>query len=221
MQTVSVSLSLTASTIIQLTYVQINSSAKSECEYLKPFPCSCPCPTILCASSQPLYGNSCPINYSLHTFGRPAKFNRFMHTRKLLADQQTALSHSPTLLSLSATHALAFRSLVSFLFCLFHSVASLPFSTQVAASLFLLSSLQLARKKYKYKVKLKFFLCAPPLDYLDYIYLFFIALLSLSLSLCLAGSMSNKPILYYAPRSPPCRSVQLTAAALGIELDLR
>lgn len=33
--------------------------------------------------------------------------------------------------------------------------------------------------------------------------------------------MSNKPILYYAPRSPPCRAVQLTAAALGIELDLR
>ncbi|XP_017054431.1 glutathione S-transferase 1 [Drosophila ficusphila] len=33
--------------------------------------------------------------------------------------------------------------------------------------------------------------------------------------------MSAKPILYYAPRSPPCRAVQLTAAALGLELDLR
>lgn len=108
MQTVSVSLSLTASTIIQLTHKQINSSAKSECEYRKPFPCSCPCPSILCASSQPLYGNSCPINYSLHTFGRPAKFNRFMHTRKLLADQQTALSRSLPLSSpsLPLTHLL-------------------------------------------------------------------------------------------------------------------
>ncbi|EDW48471.1 glutathione S-transferase 1 [Drosophila sechellia] len=33
--------------------------------------------------------------------------------------------------------------------------------------------------------------------------------------------MSAKPILYYAPRSPPCRAVLLTAAALGLELDLR
>ncbi|KAH8415923.1 hypothetical protein KR222_003914 [Zaprionus bogoriensis] len=33
--------------------------------------------------------------------------------------------------------------------------------------------------------------------------------------------MSNKPVLYYTPRSPPCRAVQLTAAALGLELDLR
>ncbi|ALC40878.1 CG5224 [Drosophila busckii] len=33
--------------------------------------------------------------------------------------------------------------------------------------------------------------------------------------------MSNKPVLYYAPRSPPCRAVLLTAAALGVELDLR
>ncbi|XP_062133489.1 glutathione S-transferase 1 [Drosophila sulfurigaster albostrigata] len=33
--------------------------------------------------------------------------------------------------------------------------------------------------------------------------------------------MSNKPVLYYAPRSPPCRAVLLTAAALNIELDLR
>ncbi|KPU76197.1 uncharacterized protein Dana_GF11968 [Drosophila ananassae] len=33
--------------------------------------------------------------------------------------------------------------------------------------------------------------------------------------------MSAKPVLYYAPRSPPCRAVLLTAAALGLELDLR
>ncbi|KAH8237434.1 hypothetical protein KR038_011714 [Drosophila bunnanda] len=33
--------------------------------------------------------------------------------------------------------------------------------------------------------------------------------------------MSSKPILYYAPRSPPCRAVLLTAAALNLELDLR
>ncbi|KAI8038787.1 glutathione S-transferase 1 [Drosophila gunungcola] len=33
--------------------------------------------------------------------------------------------------------------------------------------------------------------------------------------------MSAKPILYYAPRSPPCRAVLLTAAALDLELDLR
>ncbi|SPP75846.1 glutathione S-transferase 1 [Drosophila guanche] len=33
--------------------------------------------------------------------------------------------------------------------------------------------------------------------------------------------MSGKPVLYYAPRSPPCRAVLLTAAALGLELDLR
>ncbi|KAH8370357.1 hypothetical protein KR093_003137 [Drosophila rubida] len=33
--------------------------------------------------------------------------------------------------------------------------------------------------------------------------------------------MSNKPVLYYTPRSPPCRAVRLTAAALNIELDLR
>jgi len=32
---------------------------------------------------------------------------------------------------------------------------------------------------------------------------------------------SSKPVLYYAPRSPPCRAVLLTAAALSIELDLR
>ncbi|KAH8401188.1 hypothetical protein KR009_003559 [Drosophila setifemur] len=33
--------------------------------------------------------------------------------------------------------------------------------------------------------------------------------------------MSSKPVLYYAPRSPPCRAVLLTAAALDLELDLR
>lgn len=33
--------------------------------------------------------------------------------------------------------------------------------------------------------------------------------------------MSSKPVLYYTPRSPPCRAVLLTAAALGVELDLR
>ncbi|EDW36411.1 GL17783 [Drosophila persimilis] len=33
--------------------------------------------------------------------------------------------------------------------------------------------------------------------------------------------MSDKPVLYYTPRSPPCRAVLLTAAALGLELDLR
>lgn len=33
--------------------------------------------------------------------------------------------------------------------------------------------------------------------------------------------MSSKPVLYYAPRSPPCRAVMLTAAALGLELNLR
>ncbi|XP_016984869.1 glutathione S-transferase 1 [Drosophila rhopaloa] len=33
--------------------------------------------------------------------------------------------------------------------------------------------------------------------------------------------MSAKPIFYYAPRSPPCRAVLLTAAALGVKLDLR
>ncbi|XP_011181556.2 glutathione S-transferase 1 [Zeugodacus cucurbitae] len=33
--------------------------------------------------------------------------------------------------------------------------------------------------------------------------------------------MSSKPVLYYAARSPPCRAVLLTAAAIGLELDLR
>ncbi|XP_073814215.1 glutathione S-transferase 1-like [Musca autumnalis] len=33
--------------------------------------------------------------------------------------------------------------------------------------------------------------------------------------------MSKKPVLYYTPRSPPCRAVLLTAAALGVELELR
>ncbi|XP_004533514.1 glutathione S-transferase 1 [Ceratitis capitata] len=33
--------------------------------------------------------------------------------------------------------------------------------------------------------------------------------------------MSTKPVLYYSPRSPPCRAVLLTAAAIGVELDLR
>ena len=33
--------------------------------------------------------------------------------------------------------------------------------------------------------------------------------------------MSNKPTLYYNVISPPCRSVLLTAAALGIELELK
>ncbi|XP_013104877.1 glutathione S-transferase 1 [Stomoxys calcitrans] len=33
--------------------------------------------------------------------------------------------------------------------------------------------------------------------------------------------MSKKPVLYYTPRSPPCRAVLLTAAALGVDLDLR
>ncbi|EDW85715.1 uncharacterized protein Dwil_GK23004 [Drosophila willistoni] len=33
--------------------------------------------------------------------------------------------------------------------------------------------------------------------------------------------MSRKPVLYYAPRSPPCRSVLLTAAALDVDLELR
>ncbi|XP_023297286.1 glutathione S-transferase 1 [Lucilia cuprina] len=31
----------------------------------------------------------------------------------------------------------------------------------------------------------------------------------------------SKPVLYYTPRSPPCRAVLLTAAALGVDLDLR
>lgn len=33
--------------------------------------------------------------------------------------------------------------------------------------------------------------------------------------------MSAKPILYYIEVSPPVRSVLLTAAAIGVELDLR
>ncbi|XP_055374303.1 glutathione S-transferase 1-like [Condylostylus longicornis] len=33
--------------------------------------------------------------------------------------------------------------------------------------------------------------------------------------------MANKPILYYSQRSPPCRSVLLVAAELGLELDLK
>lgn len=33
--------------------------------------------------------------------------------------------------------------------------------------------------------------------------------------------MSEKPILYQAPLSPPCRAVFLTGAALGIEFDLK
>ncbi|EDW08765.1 glutathione S-transferase 1 [Drosophila mojavensis] len=37
----------------------------------------------------------------------------------------------------------------------------------------------------------------------------------------MSTGLVNKPVLYYAPRSPPCRSVLLTAAALGLELDLR
>lgn len=33
--------------------------------------------------------------------------------------------------------------------------------------------------------------------------------------------MSNKPVLYYVDLSPPCRSVLLTAAAIGVELELK
>lgn len=33
--------------------------------------------------------------------------------------------------------------------------------------------------------------------------------------------MSKKPVLYYVLLSPPCRSVLLTAAALGVELELK
>lgn len=33
--------------------------------------------------------------------------------------------------------------------------------------------------------------------------------------------MSSKPILYYLPLSPPARAVALTAAALGVELDIK
>lgn len=33
--------------------------------------------------------------------------------------------------------------------------------------------------------------------------------------------MSSKPILYYIDLSPPSRSVLLTAAAIGVELELR
>ncbi|XP_030382229.1 glutathione S-transferase 1 [Scaptodrosophila lebanonensis] len=33
--------------------------------------------------------------------------------------------------------------------------------------------------------------------------------------------MASKPVLYYSPRSPPSRAVLLTAAALGVDLDLR
>ncbi|EDW02742.1 glutathione S-transferase 1 [Drosophila grimshawi] len=33
--------------------------------------------------------------------------------------------------------------------------------------------------------------------------------------------MASKPVLYYNSRSPPCRGVLLTAAALGLDLDLR
>uniref|UniRef100_A0A0K8VWZ4 Glutathione S-transferase 1 n=2 Tax=Bactrocera latifrons TaxID=174628 RepID=A0A0K8VWZ4_BACLA len=33
--------------------------------------------------------------------------------------------------------------------------------------------------------------------------------------------MSSKPVLYYTLRSPPCRAVLLTAAAIGLELELR
>ncbi|XP_064542642.1 glutathione S-transferase 1 [Drosophila montana] len=36
-----------------------------------------------------------------------------------------------------------------------------------------------------------------------------------------SAATTKKPVLYYAPRSPPCRAVLLTAAALGLELDLR
>nr|XP_036226002.1 glutathione S-transferase 1 isoform X1 [Bactrocera oleae] len=34
-------------------------------------------------------------------------------------------------------------------------------------------------------------------------------------------TMSAKPVLYYSARSPPSRAVLLTAAAIGLELDLR
>lgn len=33
--------------------------------------------------------------------------------------------------------------------------------------------------------------------------------------------MTSKPILYYIDASPPSRSVLLTAAAIGLELDLK
>lgn len=33
--------------------------------------------------------------------------------------------------------------------------------------------------------------------------------------------MSEKPVLHYVLFSPPCRSVLLTAAALGIDLELK
>lgn len=33
--------------------------------------------------------------------------------------------------------------------------------------------------------------------------------------------MSEKPVLHYVLLSPPCRSVLLTAAAIGVDLDLK
>lgn len=36
-----------------------------------------------------------------------------------------------------------------------------------------------------------------------------------------SASMSNKPVLYYVDLSPPSRSVLLTAAAIGVELELK
>lgn len=35
------------------------------------------------------------------------------------------------------------------------------------------------------------------------------------------SKMCAKPVLYYMAYSPPCRSVLLTAAALGIDLELK
>lgn len=33
--------------------------------------------------------------------------------------------------------------------------------------------------------------------------------------------MTNKPILYYVNRSPPCRTVLMVAKAIGVDLELK
>lgn len=177
-------------------------------ELVPPYTCPQLTLRLIAVFCSPCCANSCVINYSLHTFGQPAKFNRFMHAP---ADRSPALA-LPISLSLafclffSLTHMI--WSVDSFLLCLVPSVASLPSSKQVAPSHCFVPLI--GKKQKKSKVKVCFLLFSHRLSRL-YLILFY----------CFAGSMSNKPILYYAPRSPPCRAVQLTAAALGIELDLR
>lgn len=128
------SYSLAPTVIIQLTHKQINSSAKFEYQNWISNPLHLPSahPAPYRGLCSPCCDNSCVINYSLHTFGR--------NSIDLCMRQLTALplslsrSRSPTLSLSLCLFPLSHMiwSVDSFLLCLVPSVASLPFSKQVA-----------------------------------------------------------------------------------------